>query len=136
MCKLCWSCEAGRPGLITKHLATCPVVFELGAALSAKTNGAVTSILPSGFHLPPWAPPPAPRDGISSIVGKRARASNQLPPDDLQALASSKFHKRERRHKRSKVDFTGQQSQDRKSKLDAALHAHAQGEAGAKHSAP
>ena len=88
VCKLCWSCESVHPGLTpnTKHLPTmsCPAVFELGlnlgAALSAKTKGAVISILPSGFNRPSL--PPAPRGDTSRIVGNRARASNQLSADD------------------------------------------------------
>ena len=103
VCKLCWSCETGQPGLtpLAKHLPICPAIFELGAVLSNKTKGTVTSILPSGFTRP--SSPPTPRGDTNSIVGKRARASNQLSSDDLQALTSSKFHKQERRHNRSKV---------------------------------
>ena len=88
VCKLCWTCETGQPGLtpLAKHLPTCPAIFELGAVLSNRTKGTVTAILPSGRFRPD--PPPTPCGDTNRIMGKRARASNQLSSDDsdLQAL--------------------------------------------------
>ena len=133
---------AGRVKLVIQSPSTLPHALP-----SSRSSWELRSVLrPMGMSPPscpldlsflPRTPHPVRgRDVINSIVGKRARASNQLSPNDLRALASSKVHWEQRRRKRSKVEFAAQQSQDRKSKLDATLHAHAQGEASAKHSAP
>ena len=100
-CKLCWSCKVEHP--VTKHLATCPAIFEVGAALSSNIRPMELSLqscppdpdlpfLPCPLHLTMHA--------INSIMGKRAWAcaSNQLSPDGLCALASSKVHKWEQHH--------------------------------------
>ena len=101
VCKLCWSCKVEHP--VTKHLATCPAIFELGAALSSNIRPMELSLqscppdpdlpfLPCPLHLTMHA--------INSIMGKRAWAcaSNQRSPDGLCALASSKVHKWEQHH--------------------------------------
>ena len=139
VCKLCWSCDCGQPGTppLAKHLPACPAMLEMGVILSKKTEGTVTSLLPAGFYRPD--PPPTPTPGVAnSVVGKRARDSNKLSPEALQALASSNFHKRQRHDpsKFSRSKYAAQQSKERKSRLNAALHAHAQGEASAKQTAP
>ena len=136
MCKLCWTCDTNSPDAPTlaQHLPACPAMHEMGAILSQKTDGAVTSLLPAGFYRPD--PPPAPAPGAAnSVIGKRARNSNNLSPEDLRALVLSKAYKRER-SRRYQSQFGSQRSKERKSKLNAALHAHAQGEASAKQTAP
>ena len=108
----------------------------MGAALSSKTQGGATSVLPTGCALPP--PPPAPRSATNRIVGKRARAASQRSPKALRTLALTdrKWERRQGKRPRPKATFTAQQSEARMSKLNAALDVHAQGEASAKNSVP